>query len=434
MLKLEDRPDIQKRFLVIEGRLFPHEEKMIIKNRIDNLAELYIVEEDGNSKAYYDITGLKSLTVYFSQPEVDKIMVMEVYKSIIQLQDIAREYLLDISAFVLDLDYIFLSSDKKCLQFIYGVDRSNGYDPSLERLTQQLSDLAVNGDEDVLEFFYRLKLMIDEERMTIEGLRKLINAEEEVENSHIISSDSYESTLKDSLLMETETSRHGYALIQSWILLIFFEALTAGGAFLGFLTIIRSTEEILYKKALGGLLLLLILICQIVFFRFIYRKQRFDVTTRESIFEKRALKKDGIRGTAIEHKVTENTENTEDTEDTEDAVITLSREYHTDYARNNGHRGRPYLVSQDKIKIPILKTPFVIGKEKGEVDCYINNPMVSRYHGIIDFENNEYCIIDMNSTNGTFLDDRKMISNSLYHLHNGSRISFADECYQFKLL
>ncbi len=55
------------------------------------------------------------------------------------------------------------------------------------------------------------------------------------------------------------------------------------------------------------------------------------------------------------------------------------------------YQGQPFTVNKDK---------FVIGRGKQTSDLTIKDPNVSRQHAMIEFENGQYSIVDMGSTNG----------------------------------
>lgn len=83
-------------------------------------------------------------------------------------------------------------------------------------------------------------------------------------------------------------------------------------------------------------------------------------------------------------------------------------------------------------KIMLGKSSFKIGTEKKSVDYCINdNCAVSRFHAEIIRKNDAYFIIDNNSTNHTFLNEREIKSKYEMKLQNKSRIRLADEEFIF---
>lgn len=63
-------------------------------------------------------------------------------------------------------------------------------------------------------------------------------------------------------------------------------------------------------------------------------------------------------------------------------------------------------------EIPIEKTPIAIGR-KPENDIQIDNMAVSGHHARIILQGESYMIDDLQSTNGTFVNEKKIISSAL---------------------
>ena len=98
-------------------------------------------------------------------------------------------------------------------------------------------------------------------------------------------------------------------------------------------------------------------------------------------------------------------------------------------------RKTPKLIrKKNNEKIIIDKPVFQIGKERSYVDYFISdNTAISRSHARIIERNGEFYVMDMNSTNHTYVDGVMIQSNVEIKLNDGARIRFANEDYQFKL-
>ena len=95
----------------------------------------------------------------------------------------------------------------------------------------------------------------------------------------------------------------------------------------------------------------------------------------------------------------------------------------------------PYLVrSKNNEKIPVNKPVFRIGKERSYVDYFIgDNTAISRSHANIVNHNEEYFVVDTNSTNHTYVNGGMIQSNVEVKLAHGTRIRLANEEFEFKL-
>lgn len=101
-----------------------------------------------------------------------------------------------------------------------------------------------------------------------------------------------------------------------------------------------------------------------------------------------------------------------------------------------GSMPTPYLIrKKNNEKIVIDKPIFRIGTEKGAVDyCITDNEAVSHTHAEITVTENECFIIDLESTNYTFVDGKKIPSGQAVSLKNGYSVRFATEKFEFFIL
>lgn len=94
---------------------------------------------------------------------------------------------------------------------------------------------------------------------------------------------------------------------------------------------------------------------------------------------------------------------------------------------------RPYLVRiKNGEKVLIDKPRFRVGKEKSYVDYFIgDNTAISRSHADIIVKGDEYYLVDLNSTNHTFVNGSMIQGNTEVQIKNGNRIRFANEDFDF---
>lgn len=84
-------------------------------------------------------------------------------------------------------------------------------------------------------------------------------------------------------------------------------------------------------------------------------------------------------------------------------------------------------------KIQINKQLFKIGKERVRVDyCIPDNSSISRVHAQIVFKNGSYYIMDMKSTNYTYVNGNKVVPEQEMKLNTGDKIRLADEEFEFR--
>ncbi|MEG1992919.1 MAG: FHA domain-containing protein, partial [Acetivibrio sp.] len=75
--------------------------------------------------------------------------------------------------------------------------------------------------------------------------------------------------------------------------------------------------------------------------------------------------------------------------------------------------------------------PFFIGKLKKKMNGIIESETISRFHAKIEKDENQFYLVDLNSTNGTFLNGERLAIKERYPLFIGDEIKFADVAYNF---
>ena len=90
-------------------------------------------------------------------------------------------------------------------------------------------------------------------------------------------------------------------------------------------------------------------------------------------------------------------------------------------------------IDHDRSRIPIGSDQVVIGSLKERTDVYLEDTHVSRMHLRIFRENERWYIMDQNSTNGTFLEEERLMPYEKYELADRNRIRIADREYTFRM-
>ncbi|PQQ67062.1 DUF6382 domain-containing protein [Acetivibrio saccincola] len=96
----------------------------------------------------------------------------------------------------------------------------------------------------------------------------------------------------------------------------------------------------------------------------------------------------------------------------------------------------PYLQSnRDGVieEIKITKPEFLIGRLKGQVDYVTENKAIGKVHAKIIIRDGKYFLKDLNSKNGTYLNNERLNSNTEYEIKDNDVIVFANSEYIFKI-
>lgn len=95
----------------------------------------------------------------------------------------------------------------------------------------------------------------------------------------------------------------------------------------------------------------------------------------------------------------------------------------------------PYLIRRrDNTIVQVDQTEFIIGKKQGAVNyCIVDNKAVSRVHAKLINLGGRFCVIDMESTNHTYVDGVKIPVNMQIPIENGTMLRFANEEFEFRI-
>ena len=89
-------------------------------------------------------------------------------------------------------------------------------------------------------------------------------------------------------------------------------------------------------------------------------------------------------------------------------------------AKINAKSSMPRLEVRGESKI-LSNKAFGIGRDRSN-QLIVADSKVSRYHALVTFENDEAYIKDTDSANGTYINNKKIISGQKVKLKNGDKI------------
>ncbi|MBN2544838.1 MAG: FHA domain-containing protein [Spirochaetes bacterium] len=89
-------------------------------------------------------------------------------------------------------------------------------------------------------------------------------------------------------------------------------------------------------------------------------------------------------------------------------------------AKINASASMPRLEVRGQSKV-LSNKAFSIGRDKSN-QLIIADAKVSKFHAVVSFENNTAYIKDTDSTNGTYLNNEKLIPRQKVKLNNGDKI------------
>ncbi len=77
--------------------------------------------------------------------------------------------------------------------------------------------------------------------------------------------------------------------------------------------------------------------------------------------------------------------------------------------------------------LPLEHFPFTIGRAH-ECDLVVDSTQISRQHARLELDHEQVVIVDLGSTNGSYVNGERLIPNTMRRLHAGDKINLGQVC------
>ena len=379
--------DMDKCYLILEDEQEAnsgYQQKMILHNKIDGLLDIEIRHIDGGSRYYYDITDRVSIKDYFLKNKASSSKVK--FIRLIQVIQGAKEYMLEQDNFILQAQYIFTNMEGNQLFLCFYEKYHIGVREQLIKLTEFFMELIDYKEERAVTMTYGIYKVLREENCNFTNIKDVIGqciqkatvqqSREQDEKKEIM----YYPVQKTGVVEKKGIQTVLCGTINLTTLIVILK-----GRWLFY----ENTKILNIKNCFIGILLLVVVNAV---FLYVY-----------------GLVKEGRNRFSLNTQFYEN-------EDT--IVLENSNEFALREERGNG-------------QLTILEFPFVIGASKNQARGVLQFPGVSKRHAVIDKQNGECSIMDLGSTNGTFLNGIKLDAMVKEELKENDKITIANITYQF---
>jgi hypothetical protein len=451
--------------------------KMLQKNAIPNVLTIRTMVCEDTSSIVYPISGKLSLLDYAKENGVGYELLRNIIETLTNIISVANEFLLYETGFQIDGNLIFIDPKTISCFYVYVPCEKNGSKnvQLLRSLIELLIKYILKNDEKAISLIHKFRMVLEEGNFNVSMLKTVIEYEEDMvfmnpgpqiqridndmDNNDIgirgttkyRTSKKQQRVSKDAKLM--------FIILQGFIGIIIFlcSAHWVGAA--------DSYSNRLIKVIA---IIAIVGICEaLIFFKVLFQKE-FITNEMESdsiIWEEKnmmgIMKSEGIKKNNDKAKKTfEKKDRLISTNNIEKDVLIIKKDKkekspqrffrgdmnkeesrvrwkwentNHEQSERNFIQKRAYWVDEQEVNIPLLKTPFIIGSMKGVVDFQVKNESASRIHCQITCEDDQYYIIDLNSKNGTFLNNRKLEGQEKYLLKNTDEIKIINDKYYFKL-
>lgn len=390
-------------YLIITGTLgsYQYEEMMLKENELKTLLTFYTMDVNGKTQFWYDISSKQSIKDYLEQNPISFELLIRIFAAIMVAFEEVAKYLLRTEHILLSAETIYVSRQEGQEVYLCYYPGDQDGKCGLSDFMNHIIGVLDYADDDLTRLCYSLYEMTLDEHTTIGDLYEYI--QENLPEDYIQASNMPRgNSTGDNCALQKE--EHIYA---------------EGGEHIDFVENVATyddmeepaEEEVAQREFdFGGNVI------EEMFNRI--RSKGLEIYDMIMSWQK------DKKGRAEDNKPLENDLIIEPEPVECEPTVFIG-------AKSNKVYGSLRYIGNEKESDYIIDSNiFRIGTH-GANDACLNSQTVSRHHAKINEIDNHFYIQDLNSTNGTFLNDIMLNYSQSYELNPGDRITFADVPYIF---
>lgn len=406
--------------------------KMLINNNISGLLSTELNVVNSNPILSYDITSKHSVMSVLENKKADYHLFSSVIQGLHRLCYTLNDFMLDNCYLLLSPEYIFLDGGMEHVYFCYCPVRENNntysFSIQLKLFLEYIISKLNYDDKDCVAHVYSLYQKSIEDNFCIDDLiyrsneiaaeSPKDNLQEEAAN---ILTDNI-NTLHDCTFgnNDMQSSSHDSIFINEHSLFNIcgfpagtFFIITLLGS-LSLFTIIFGVYMYFIKRAVSSALAILICISGPLILLL------FLPSSLKKRIEKKSLCSAYKDSSDVSKKTSAHIMPIGET-----VLINTNKTLAVPHLVYNGND-----FSED---IELTAFPFTIGKLSDSAGYIMDNALISRIHARFYFKEECYYVEDLNSSNGTYVNNVPLSPHTLTEIHDGDYITFACLTYIFKL-
>lgn len=425
--------------------------EMLMHNVIPGILPVFCQQIDQCRQLYIEIEQMKSLSEQMAEGQMttrEELYVL--LKAILQAADRMHDYLLSGDLLVLDPEAIFWSIVDKQWYFIgypgeikelvqkivslmeYFMQQMNYKNQELVSLVYDCYQMGKRSETGITNYRnYIEELGKNEKRALEESAEEILPLTPEMEQSFPFE------TVQEENHSEREVRFHSrktwcICLTGTVLSLFLLIGMYVGGFFENEVTGILEPARMM--AAIG-----ITVVLNVFWYRRHLGKKEYKIITQVQYHNpkdtlepvKKEAEEKGVEKAVKEEK--------EETKGEETVVLAYyEMDNQTVLLSSEGrHEKEPlyYLkaCSEKYEDICLVEYPFFIGKLKKNVNFTIHREVISRYHVKLERgeQEGELIVTDLNSTNGTYLNGRRLLKQESGVLREGDQLTLADVSYRF---
>ena len=398
------------------------DEKIMLKNRIPGFLRVEKSHVDGKGQYWYEISGYQSLAGVCSLKKIDINFIEKIILTLCDQLDAMERNLLDSNYLFLDPDTVFVSNMDESIRYIIFPESYDSIAVCFRDLMEFLLTKLDHSSKDDVQFAYEIYEKTLDSEYNIRNIRDIIimrrkeEAKRQIDLKSIVSLQSDNESQQNAIDTENDGASYDnkekadapkkennkFNSIIEKIVNIIGEYL---GIDIGKLCKRKSRENDKDDR------------------------ERHRSTKREKKKKSKYNKKKQREELIVQPDVPEES----DTQyiKHEEPVF---REVHptvclSDYREHP--QGMLLYEGYEGLNNIALKSDETRIGQASETDVVIDKPTISRFHACILREEGEFFLMDMNSSNGTYVNNKPIAYKEKYQLKINDIIRFADIKYRF---
>lgn len=480
-MKAEYKRDMYRNYLVVlpdEKQLPGYEVEMLQSNRIKGFLTMQIKSIDGQNFYYYDVSSLQPCSEIYQKAKLSRKQIMELAEEIIETVEKGKEFLLTEDNFVLDPKYLYINPGNFKVSLCYHPGYGKEIAGQLNSLFEFILDRADYREEGAVLLAYglykqsrskaasvsELKVFLKEESLSRQekqaGKQEKIKPEEprlpveqkawEInrvqEGGERKKSGQQKQVTKPEQEVEEKSGRKLEKQPESGSNKLSKEisVLCTGAVFSGIFILFLLYRFGVFTNPLGGQFettrfsLFCLLIASIeASVLHVWHSMKNRQLKKQVGNELNTSKGNTILGVGADRPNAREAFSGPVIYKYDIEVAELSSIENTTLLlkESDVYDADSYCLSALDSKIyqdiRLVEFPFFIGKLKTNVDYVLEHATISRFHAKIEKEQEHFFLTDLNSTNGTFLNGRRLLPNERTAVLPGDQIAFAQINYIF---
>lgn len=404
-------------------------ENMLHYNDIDGIMGAQVQLVDNSPRYLYEIGDRISLSEWFQRGQMTAETLRELIRQLLRLFERAKEYLLDEKDLILMSEYAFYDEKKKELSVAY----LDGYGREVRQGVSEIMESCMNymnhRDKELIFLVYGLHKISKEENFSVHRLTEMVG-ESEAENNAVWKPLAWEMGAQNDIKEMEDAARdpggiagrfpkkecrqpeqepqnrpgkevrRGYMKIGIYVaagVCIFVAAICSG-----ILTKpVSGKPDMMRAAILAGAL--------VIVEGYLIAKEK------ETAGGKKGNK---AAAGSVDDKTTVLIETGSDA-----TVVLDERNVRPMYVD---------LIPEDwqRREIRVGKSPFFIGKNPEKADAVIGDGEISRVHAKIVVEEEGIYVVDQESTNGTYVNGKRLVPWERKRIGQDDRVGFSSVCYR----